>query len=350
VRKLPGEEWTLHQEGTVGSNDGLHRWMGSISINGKGDIGLGYSIAGENQFASLQYVGRREADALGEMTFDGYQFADGLSTITVSNRFGDYSKMSTDPIDDSFWFCAEYAIENGDYGSKIVNFNLRRDTFDISPRSLVAPVDSDDLGVDEVVQVEIRNQGVLPADNISVGYIFENGVEVFDKDLNNRNDTIDVSVEKLAQWDASLRDITGLDFTICGTMQNVNVTLNNLGTETLTDALIISSTNNTGPDTLNWSGQIASGESEIITIGLNNLSNGPDNFTVYVALPNGQDDQYPDDNSTNQDFMVQLGGIGITIEILTDNFPTETTWSLFDNVGMEVASGGPYDNATNWRL
>jgi len=383
LRKLPGEDWTLYQEGTVGSDDGLHRFMGSIAINGKGDIGLAYSVAGDDQFASLRYLGRREADVLGEMSFDEYQFADGLSSIIASNRFGDYSKMTTDPIDDSFWFVGEYAIDDGFYGSKIVNFNFQRDTFDVSPRELVVPLNADDLGDSEIVRLRIVNNGLMPADSISVGYIFEDGAEIieaialdtlfpdssyvhefvptvdmsevkeydfklftiFNKDLNQRNDTLDVTREKLPQWDASVRDITGLDFTICGTSKTVSVTLYNIGTLDLTNALIIYSTNTTGPDTINWTGLIESGASEMVNLDLQNLTDGPNNLMAYASLPNGEVDQRPENDAVDQGFNVETGGQGITIEILTDLYPQETTWALFDNSGIPISFGGPYTSA-----
>ena len=37
-----------------------------------------------------------------------------------------------------------------------------------------------------------------------------------------------------------------------------------------------------------------------------------------------------------------FGGEGVTVTILTDNYPGETTWSLTDVSGTVVASGGPY--------
>ena len=38
------------------------------------------------------------------------------------------------------------------------------------------------------------------------------------------------------------------------------------------------------------------------------------------------------------------GGEDLTITILTDNYPAETTWSLIDGAGTVLASGGPYDS------
>ena len=40
-----------------------------------------------------------------------------------------------------------------------------------------------------------------------------------------------------------------------------------------------------------------------------------------------------------------LGGEDLTVTILTDNYPAETTWSVTDGAGTVVASGGPYETA-----
>ncbi len=380
LRKTDSEEWSLYQEGTVGSDDGLHRWMGSISINSNGDIGLAYSVSSDDLFPSLRYTGRRSSDPLNEMTFDEYQFADGLSSISASSRFGDYSKMSTDPSDDSFWFCGEYTIENGFYGSKIVNFQLRQDTFDIRPELLVSPSSADDLTDMESVQMSIINNGLMPATEIEVGYIFENGNEIiesialdtlfpdsnythtfndnvdmstiasydfriftnFEKDDNRANDTLDIIIEKLPIWDCAITEITNLDNTVCGFDATATFNLTNNGTEELTSALLIYTLNGNLPDTINWNGNIAFGNSADISILLDNLLDGNNTITIRSSMPNGQIDQRPGNDETSKSFIVSTMGSEILIEILTDFYPTETTWALFDENGLTVSSGGPY--------
>jgi hypothetical protein len=50
-----------------------------------------------------------------------------------------------------------------------------------------------------------------------------------------------------------------------------------------------------------------------------------------------------DPTATIDDGSCILGGTGVIINILTDNYPEETTWSLTDDAtGAAVASGGPY--------
>ncbi|MEO6130827.1 MAG: hypothetical protein ABIQ02_03190, partial [Saprospiraceae bacterium] len=132
-RKVIDQDWKLYQEGTVGSDDGLHRFMPSIGMDGQGNIGLAYSIAGFEKFPSLRYTGRYSSDPLGEMTFKEYEFATGLGSLGA-DRFGDYQAMSVDPANDhTFWFSGEYVQAGGDWSTKIVAFDAGRDSIDIFP-------------------------------------------------------------------------------------------------------------------------------------------------------------------------------------------------------------------------
>ena len=40
----------IFQQGTYAPNDGLHRWMGSIAMDGAGNISLGYSVSSANLY------------------------------------------------------------------------------------------------------------------------------------------------------------------------------------------------------------------------------------------------------------------------------------------------------------
>ncbi|MCB0642616.1 MAG: hypothetical protein KDC44_13295, partial [Phaeodactylibacter sp.] len=179
LRRSSGEDWSIYQEGTYAPQDGGHRFIPSIAINGKGDIGLGYSVSGDAIFPSLRFTGRRASDPLGMMTIDEYEFATGAG-VRSGDRYGDYAKMSVDPINESFWFTSEYVLGNGNFSTKIVNFSLTRDTFDLGPVNLVMPQNSPDLTDMETVTIEIRNLGLETAADFSVGYIFENGTPVLE--------------------------------------------------------------------------------------------------------------------------------------------------------------------------
>lgn len=116
-------DWSIFQQGTY-TPDSDSRWMGSIAMNGNGDIALGYSVSSSSTYPSIRYTGRRSTDPPGQMTIEEVEIIGGLSSQTFIDRWGDYACMSVDPADDStFWFTQEYMKASG-WGTRIASFNL----------------------------------------------------------------------------------------------------------------------------------------------------------------------------------------------------------------------------------
>ena len=122
LRKVGAGAWSVHQEGTY-APDGLNRWMGGIAMDGSGNIGLGYNVGGTTRFPSLRYTGRLSGDALGVMTQGEFSIVEGTASNN-SNRYGDYSSMSIDPVDDcTFWFTGMYNL-SGSWTTRIASFSF----------------------------------------------------------------------------------------------------------------------------------------------------------------------------------------------------------------------------------
>ena len=108
LRKTGAGDWSLHQEGTH-SPDSVSRWMGSIAMDGDGNVALGYNVSdGASVYPGIRYTGRNSSDPLGTME-EEYVLIDGSFYQSPNSRWGDYSAMSVDPVDDkTFWFTGEY--------------------------------------------------------------------------------------------------------------------------------------------------------------------------------------------------------------------------------------------------
>ncbi|PLW99180.1 MAG: hypothetical protein C0593_03870 [Marinilabiliales bacterium] len=116
-------EWELYQEGTFAPGDGLNRWMGSIAMNANGDIALGYTVSNSLIYPSIRYTGRAADDPLGEMTFTETEAVPGTGSQSNISRWGDYSKTSVDPVNDSvFWHTNEYMTNS--WKTRIVSFTF----------------------------------------------------------------------------------------------------------------------------------------------------------------------------------------------------------------------------------
>jgi len=112
----PGGTPVVFQQGTLGTGDGIHRWMGSIAMDKMGDIALGYSASSGSVFPSVRYTGRLTTDALGKMQAENIVKAGSGSQLQNLSRWGDYSAMSVDPVDDcTFWYTSEYLKTNGTF-------------------------------------------------------------------------------------------------------------------------------------------------------------------------------------------------------------------------------------------
>jgi hypothetical protein len=120
-----GGSWTLFQEGTY-APDRDHRWMGSVAMDGRGNIALGYSVSSQTTFPSIRVAGRRVRDPLGTLPLGEVRIFDGAFSQMAPN-WGDYSSMNLDPVDDrTFWYTNEYVAPGGGWATRIASFRLGR--------------------------------------------------------------------------------------------------------------------------------------------------------------------------------------------------------------------------------
>ncbi|MFJ2577941.1 hypothetical protein [Kitasatospora aureofaciens] len=124
--RLSGGNPTVYQQGTY-APDSTYRWMGSIAQDKAGNIGLGYSQSSSSTHPSIRYTGRLAGDALGTMTQGEVTALTGAGSQTSYSRWGDYTSMAIDPVDDcTFWYTDEYepATGNFNWATRISSFTL----------------------------------------------------------------------------------------------------------------------------------------------------------------------------------------------------------------------------------
>jgi hypothetical protein len=106
---------TVYQQGTF-APDSNYRWMGSIAMDQLGDIAMGYSESSSSIFPSIFYTGRVPSDPSGTMESEANIFNGTGSQTGNLSRWGDYSSVSVDPVDDcTFWYTTEYIPSNGSF-------------------------------------------------------------------------------------------------------------------------------------------------------------------------------------------------------------------------------------------
>jgi len=109
LRNVTSGPVSKFQESTY-QPDSTWRWMGSAAMDGSGNIAIGYSASSGTIFPQIRYSGRLASDPLNTLSQgESTLFAGTGSQTGTSSRWGDYSDMTVDPVDDcTFWYTTEY--------------------------------------------------------------------------------------------------------------------------------------------------------------------------------------------------------------------------------------------------
>ncbi len=105
---------SIYQQGTY-SPDSTNRWMGSVAMDGSGNMAMVYSAASSSVYPGIRYTGRLAGDPLGTMPQGENTLIAGTGSQTgTGSRWGDYASITVDPTDDcTFWFTTEYIRTTG---------------------------------------------------------------------------------------------------------------------------------------------------------------------------------------------------------------------------------------------
>ena len=122
----PNGAVTLAQQSTF-APDSSYRWMGSIAMDKFGDMAMGYSVSSSTINPSIAVTGRTPTAPLNTMGPETTVVTGSGSQTGSLDRWGDYSAMQVDPVDDcTFWFTTEFLKTNGtfNWSTNISNFRF----------------------------------------------------------------------------------------------------------------------------------------------------------------------------------------------------------------------------------
>ena len=106
-RTQPGN-WSIFQQSTY-QPDTTWRWMGGIASDNQGNVALGFSASSSSISPQIRYAGRLATDPLNTLSGEQHLFDGTGSQSATSNRWGDYSDLTVDPVDDcTFYYTNEY--------------------------------------------------------------------------------------------------------------------------------------------------------------------------------------------------------------------------------------------------
>ena len=158
-------------------------------------------------------------------------------------------------------------------------------------------------------------------------------------------------------YDANVTN-SSVEDVICASQTDIAITFRNYGNQPLTTLDLTYDINGSTYPAINWTGNLASGAEETLTLNSVTFTPQANNTVTWLASnPNGQVDQNTTNNSSTSTFKHwDLSGDvipGITagtidVSIFTDGYGNETTWEIVDESGNIYGSGGPYSNNTQY--
>lgn len=114
----------LYQQGTY-APDGMYRWMASLTMDRKGNIGAGYSYGGADTFPGQRFSGRLARDPRGVFPFGESVLAEGEASQTNTMRWEDYTTTALDPDGCTFWYVGDYLKKGAaSYATRIGAFRF----------------------------------------------------------------------------------------------------------------------------------------------------------------------------------------------------------------------------------
>jgi thiol-disulfide isomerase/thioredoxin len=138
-----------------------------------------------------------------------------------------------------------------------------------------------------------------------------------------------------------LLNYTGVT-TSCSTIP-VTVNMQNMGSSPLTAATLAVKQGSTVLSTFNWTGNL--GTFEIANVNVGTVTPiGTQVFTIEITSP----DDVLSNNTITQTLSSATSALTsqITVQVNTDQYGSETTWTLKNSSNVTVVAGGPYTDAT----
>lgn len=111
--KRAGGAFSVTEESTIG-NQASSRWIGSAAEDNQGNMAVAYNYVNDAKQPAIFYTGRLAGESPGTFR-EETALVDGTGVQKAFGwRWGDYSSMSVDPVDDcTFWTTGEYYTIDG---------------------------------------------------------------------------------------------------------------------------------------------------------------------------------------------------------------------------------------------
>ena len=162
LRNVTAGPVTVYQQSTY-QPDTTWRWMGSAAMDGQGNLAIGFSASSSTINPQVRYAARLATDPINTLAQGEAHLFDGTGSQSgTSNRWGDYSSLTIDPVDDStFWYTNEYYSTTGSFNwrTRIGSFKIASGSPTPTPTPTPTPAPNFSLSISPSTVTLTRNGG-----------------------------------------------------------------------------------------------------------------------------------------------------------------------------------------------
>jgi hypothetical protein len=98
-----------------------------VAMDKQGNMAVGFSESSSTLTPQLAFATRLASDPLSTLGAESVIVAGGGSQLSNLSRWGDYTHMSIDPVDDcTFWYTGQYLKSSGtfNWSTRIASFKI----------------------------------------------------------------------------------------------------------------------------------------------------------------------------------------------------------------------------------
>lgn len=129
----------------------------------------------------------------------------------------------------------------------------------------------------------------------------------------------------------------------CAASFTPQVVVRNFGSNNLTSVIINYNIDGGANNTFNWSGNLAPGASETVTLPSMSAANGAHTFNAFTTMPNAVADNDANNDDASSTFNIVTNGQLVNVIVNTDCWGYETYWEIENESNVVVAFGGNED-------
>jgi hypothetical protein len=129
--------------------------------------------------------------------------------------------------------------------------------------------------------------------------------------------------------------------TLCSSVYEPEITLKNTGQTTLTSCTITYNVDGGTNQTYNWTGSLATNDSEVVTLGSISVSgSGAHTFNATVSNPNGETDENSSNDAIVDNFNAIPNSMPVYLNLLVDCYGEEVAWEITEQGSTTVLFSG----------